>query len=65
MNPAVIWLISQLIGQTVNRLQQTGKYDTLSQAEAEDELQRVAASLSTNLPTPEDLINKGENDPNV
>lgn len=60
MNPAIAWLISQLILQTITRLQQSGKYDSLTQEEAELEVARITAQLRTELPSPADLIKQGE-----
>lgn len=60
MNPAVAWLVSQLILQTITRLQQSGKYDSLTQEEAELEVARITAQLRTELPSPADLIKQGE-----
>lgn len=63
MNPNTAWFIAQLVMLGVNRLQQNGKYDSLTQSEAEAEVARITAQLQTKdsgLPSPQELIQQGE-----
>lgn len=55
MSPALAWLIAEVTKLTVSRIEQIGKFDSLTQAEAEAMVQQIAGQLSTTLPSPEDL----------
>lgn len=55
MNQWVAWLIGQTSIMILDRLRQTGKYDSLTEAEARAELARLTGNLSTELPSPEEL----------
>ena len=56
MSPALAWLIAEVVKLTVSRVQGAGKLNTLTQAEAEAELTKMTESLSTDLPSPDDLV---------
>ena len=60
MSPALIWLIAELTKLVVQRVSDAGKFNSLTEAEAEKMVLDIGASLSTSLPTPEEL----ENPPN-
>lgn len=55
MSPAVAWLIAELTKLAVTRIEQMGKFDSLTQAEAEAMVLDISGKLSTVLPTPEEL----------
>lgn len=55
MNRAAIWLAAEVLKITIQRLSAAGKHDTLTQEEAEAMAAKVGDSLSTVLPTPEEL----------
>lgn len=59
ISPWVAWLISELTMLAVRRLQEAGKFDTLTEEEAKAMALQIGNSLSTNLPTPEDLEGGG------
>lgn len=63
MRSATAWLISQLIISVIYRLQQAGKYNSLTQEEADAELARITAALSSDLPSPQELIDQGRRQP--
>jgi len=55
MSPAVAWLIAEIIKLTVQRIMDAGKFDSLTQEEAEAMIPTLTGELSTNLPSPEEL----------
>ena len=57
MNPAAIWLAVELLKLGIDRLTKSGKYDGLTQEQAELQLKQIVDSLSTTLQTPEELEN--------
>lgn len=55
MNPAVAFLIAESIKILLNRLHDSGKFNTLTEAEARQMADDIGASLATSLPSPGDL----------
>jgi len=55
MGPGVAFLIVELVKLGLNRVNQAGKFNTLTEDEAKAEFQAIAAGLPTTLPTPEQL----------
>jgi hypothetical protein len=55
MSPAVAWLIAEMTKLLVQRIEGAGKFNTLTQAEAEAMVTQLSTGLSTSLPTPDDL----------
>lgn len=55
MTPAVVWLIAEMVRLAVEKIQATGKLNTLTQEEAEAMVAKMATGLPDTLPTPEDL----------
>lgn len=59
MSPALAWLIAELTGMVVRRIADAGKFQNLTEEEARAIALDLGNSLSTNLPTPEQLENPG------
>lgn len=57
MSPALAWLIAEATKLIVQHVEQQGKYNSLSQAEADAMVQTLTQSLPLSLPSPEDLEN--------
>lgn len=55
MSPALAFLIAEITKLIVVRVEGAGKFNTLTQAEAEAMVAQLSAGLGTSLPTPEDL----------
>jgi hypothetical protein len=55
MSAAVAWLIAELIKITLQRIEGSGKFNSLTQAEADQMVVTLTAALSTTLPSPTDL----------
>lgn len=55
MSPFVAWLIAEATKLIVQRIEAAGKLSSLTQAEAEAELQKLTDGLSVSLPSPEEL----------
>lgn len=58
MDPsAIIWLVTEAVKLVVARVAAKGLLNNLTQAQAEAEIQTIAASLPAVLPAPTDLEN--------
>lgn len=57
MSRAVAWLIAELIKITLQRIEGSGKFNSLTQAEADQMVVTLTAALSSQLPSPTDLEN--------
>jgi hypothetical protein len=55
MSPALAWLIAELTKMVVLQVSNAGKYDSLTEAEAQSVALSIGATLSTALPSPQDL----------
>ena len=55
MSPAVAWLIAEITKLVVQRVENAGKFNTLTQPEAEAMVISLSSGLKTSLPSPEDL----------
>lgn len=55
MSPALLWLIMEGTKLIVQRVEGAGKFNTLTQAEAEAMVTQLSSGLSTTLPSPEEL----------
>lgn len=55
MSPFVAWLIAEATKLIVQRIEAAGKLSSLTQAEAEAQLQTLTDGLSVSLPSPEEL----------
>lgn len=55
MSPALAWLIAEATKLVVQRVEQAGKYNTLTQAEADAMVVSLTQGLQVSLPSPEDL----------
>ena len=55
MSPALVLLIAELIKLALQRIQEAGKFDTLTEAEAKAIAKEIGATLATKLPSPADL----------
>lgn len=55
MSKAVAWVIAELIKITLQRIEGSGKFNSLTQAEADQMVVTLTAALSTTLPSPADL----------
>lgn len=56
MSPALAWLIAEATKLVVQRVEAMGKYNTLTQEEADAMVVTLSQSLPATLPSPEDLI---------
>lgn len=55
MSPAVAWLIAELTKLALQRIEGSGKFNTLTQAEADQMVLTLTAALDSTLPSPTDL----------
>lgn len=55
MNPAVAFFIAEAIKIMLQRLHDSGKYNTLTEDEAKQMIVDISASLESTLPSPGDL----------
>lgn len=55
MNPAVAFLVAEMVKLLLQRLNDSGKYQNLTEADARAIIDEMSAALSTSLPSPEDL----------
>lgn len=55
MSPALAWLIAEATKLIVQHIESAGKFNTLTQAEADAKLEELTQTLPPTLPSPEDL----------
>lgn len=55
MSPALAWLIAEMTKLVVQRIEGSGKFNTLTQAEADQMVVTLSGALSSTLPSPTDL----------
>lgn len=55
MSPALAWLIAEATKLIVQHIESAGKFNTLTQAEADAKLAELTQTLPPTLPSPEDL----------
>lgn len=63
MSPYLAWLIAEVTKLVVMRVENQGKFSTLTQEEAEAMVLQLSDGLSTELPTPEELENPAPKKP--
>lgn len=59
MSKAAAWLIAEMVKILIQRLNDSGKYQNLTEEDARTIIDQISASLSTSLPSPEDLEKSG------
>lgn len=55
MSPFVIFLLQEVVKVTLRRINDSGKYNSLTEDEAKQAIADISAGLSTSLPSPGDL----------
>jgi hypothetical protein len=59
MSPWAIWFLTEGIKLLVGRLNDTGKYNTMTEEEAQAEFNTLVASLPAKVKSPEELESEG------